>query len=78
MLSCADLLNELNEYLDDAATAGLRAALEEHLAHCRSCRVLVDSTRRTLTVVTENRVFELPEEASARILDRIRAALEKP
>jgi anti-sigma factor RsiW len=76
VLSCQDLLSELSDYLDDRVTAEVRRDLEAHLAHCRECEVLLDSTRKTLTIVTETRSFELPADLSGKILARIRAALE--
>lgn len=78
MLSCQDLLSELDNYLDSEVAAEVRRGLEEHLAHCRTCEVLVDSTRKTLKIVSENFTFELSEDVSGRILARIRSALEDP
>ncbi len=68
MLRCRDILEALNDYLDDSITAHLRADLEAHLAHCRTCTVVVSSTRKTVKVVTESRSFRLPREVAARIV----------
>ena len=76
MLSCLDLLADLSEYLDDGMTVEVRRELEAHLAHCSTCEVLVDSTRKTLKIVSENFSYEIPPEVSGRILARIRTALE--
>lgn len=76
MLSCQDLLTELGNYLDDEVSAAIRQQLEEHLSHCRVCTVLVDSTRKTLKIVTESSSFELPAGLSGRIMAKIRAAKE--
>ena len=73
MLSCEELLNELNDYLDDELTAALRRELEEHLSECRPCKVVADSTRQTVKIVTGCRSFELPPKFSAKIMTRIRA-----
>lgn len=62
---------ELANYLDDQVAAELRRELEVHLAHCRTCQALYDSVRKTLTIVTDSRSFEIPESVSARILDKI-------
>jgi anti-sigma factor (TIGR02949 family) len=74
MLSCEDLLNELNDYLDDELSADLRRELEEHLAECRPCKVVADSARQTVKIVTGCRSFELPPKFSAKIMSKIRAA----
>ena len=76
MLSCQDLLADLSDYLDDGVTDEVRRELEAHLSHCSTCEVLVDSTRQTLKIVSENFSYEIPREVSGRILARIRTALE--
>jgi anti-sigma factor RsiW len=77
VLSCQDLLEELGNYLDDEVAAETRRRLEAHLSHCRACRVLVDSTRSSLKIVTDSSAFELPDSVSTKILARIRGAAGK-
>ena len=74
MIDCREVLAELGNDPDDQAAVEIRRELEEHLAHCRTCHVLVDSTRKTVKIVTECRSFELPVDLSSRIMARIRAA----
>jgi hypothetical protein len=62
---------ELLNFLDDQVAAEIRRELEVHLAHCRTCQALYDSARKTLTIVTESRSFELPQDVSSRILEKI-------
>ncbi|HEU4402686.1 MAG TPA: zf-HC2 domain-containing protein [Candidatus Polarisedimenticolia bacterium] len=73
MISCAEVLAELSSLLDDQVPAGLRSDLEAHIAGCRTCTVLYDSMRKTLTIVTEARTFDLPEDLSERMAQRILA-----
>jgi hypothetical protein len=54
MLSCAEFLTEFGEYLEESGDAQLRARLEEHLHECKTCQVILDSTRKTIQFVTEN------------------------
>ena len=76
MISCADLMAEIGNYLEGEMAAEARAQLEQHLAHCQTCTVLVDSTRKTLKIVTETGSFDLPEAVfrpiAGRIIARIR------
>ena len=76
MINCADFLSEIGNYLEDDVAADIRAQLEHHLAHCRSCTVLVDSTRKTLKIVTESDSFDIPQvefkPLADSIMDRIR------
>ncbi|MBV9766756.1 MAG: zf-HC2 domain-containing protein [Acidobacteriaceae bacterium] len=75
MISCADFLAELSNYVEGDVAEELRAQLELHLSHCRSCTVLVDSTRKTIRILADADCFELPENVcsliSERIVDRI-------
>ena len=60
MLSCAEFLTEFGEYLDESADPQLRTRLEAHLHECKTCQVILDSTRKTIQFVTENDSFTLP------------------
>ena len=73
MLSCADFLAELGDYIDDAASVDLRTHLEEHLRECKTCQVIVDSTRKTIQIVTESGSFTLPAEAIEPLVSEVMA-----
>ncbi len=60
MLSCAEFLAEFGDYLDNVAEPALRAHLEGHLHECKTCQVIVDSTRKTIQIVTESDSFSFP------------------
>ena len=71
MIRCADLLRELSNYLDNQVDPTLRQEIEAHLRTCKRCWVLADSTRKTLRIVADERVIELPPGFS----ERLRASL---
>lgn len=75
MISCADFMAEIGNYLEEDVAAEVRAQLEQHLAHCQTCTVLVDSTRKTLKIVTDSGAFDLPEQAFKPVGERIMARL---
>jgi predicted anti-sigma-YlaC factor YlaD len=76
MMGCSDFLAGIGNLLDGEVAAQLRAELENHLAHCQTCRVIYDSARNTVKIVTESGSFELPPGVSkavtARVMARIR------
>jgi putative zinc finger protein len=80
MLSCADFLAEFGDYLENLADPDLRARLEEHLRECKTCQVIVDSTKKTIRIVTDSDSFSVPadnvesivKDVMARIRDRKR------
>jgi len=82
MISCQDFITELGNLLDDDMATEVRESLQAHLAHCQSCQVLYDSTRKTLRIVTESGSFEYPEPIAeplvTKIMDRIKAGCEVP
>jgi hypothetical protein len=80
MISCRDFITELGNLLDDDIATEIREQLEAHLAHCSTCQVLYDSTRKTLRIVTESGSFEYPEPIAeplvSKVMDRIRAGCD--
>jgi predicted anti-sigma-YlaC factor YlaD len=75
VFSCDDLRAALSDYLDQELPSELRLHLERHLAECRTCEVLYDSTRKTLRIVTDSTSFELPEAASEQFVKRTMAKI---
>ncbi len=80
MIRCEDFITELGNLLDNEVAAEIREQLEAHLAHCKTCQVLYDSTRKTLRIVTDSGSFEYPapiaEPLVAKIMSRIRGGCE--
>ena len=80
MISCRDFISELGNLLDDDIASEIREQLEAHLAHCNTCQVLYDSTRKTLLIVTESGSFEYPgpisEPLVTKVMERIRSGCE--
>lgn len=62
---------EMGNYLDGDVAAELRSHIETHLAHCRTCQVIYDSSRKTLQIVTESGSFDLPEAAARPIAESV-------
>jgi predicted anti-sigma-YlaC factor YlaD len=75
MITCDEFLAEFGDYLENQVSEEVRKELELHLSQCRTCRVLYDSSRKTVKVVTDSSSFELPQSASDAIVDRIMAKL---
>ena len=71
MIRCTDVLREISDLLDEEITPEMRAELETHLCACRHCKVLVDTTRKTMTLVSSHYSLELPQGVSERLLERL-------
>ena len=77
MISCTDLMAEMGNYLDGEVAAEVRTQLQEHLAHCQTCTILVDSARKTMKIVTDAGSFDLPEATFRPIAERIMARIRE-
>ena len=77
MITCHEFFAEFADYLENHMSPEVRQELELHLSQCRACRVLCDSSRKTIKIVTESSAFELPENVSGPIIDRVMAKLRK-
>jgi len=75
LINCADLMAEIGNYLEGDVAEEVRVQLEHHLSHCQTCTVLVDSSRKTLKIVTDTGSFDLPEATFKPIAERIMARI---
>ena len=66
---------EIGNYLEGDVADEVRHQLEHHLSHCQTCTILVDSSRKTLKIVTDTGSFDLPEAAFRPIAERIMARI---
>lgn len=58
-VNCSDFAAEVSNLLDGDVDPALRAHLEAHLAECKTCQVIYDSTRKTIRIVADSDTFEL-------------------
>jgi anti-sigma factor RsiW len=72
-LNCRGVIRELSDYLDSELDARAREDLERHLTNCTDCRLVVDTTRKTIQIFCNSEPVPLPEDVRA----RLHKALEK-
>ena len=75
MISCADFMAAIGDYLEGDVAAEIRLQLEAHLSHCNTCQVVYDSARKTVKILTDSGSFELPETAAKPITEKIMAQI---
>lgn len=68
---CREFFNQLSDYIDGELAESLCAELERHLAGCPDCRVVVDTTRKTVSLYRRFGQAELPEGVSERLWQAI-------
>lgn len=73
--TCEDLVTHLSEYLDGELDEALSRAAQEHLANCANCRVVLDSTRKTILLFREHgQVVQIPSGRKDGLYNKIAAA----
>lgn len=71
-MKCSDLIKELSSYLNGESDRTLMSEVERHLAHCTDCRLVVDTTRKTIHLYCNSQPAPLPDD----VRDRLHKALE--
>ena len=70
-MNCRHVWDQISDYIDGTVAPELREAVEKHLAGCRHCSAVLDSTRNILVLVADERTFELPIGYSERLHARL-------
>lgn len=65
--NCQHLLGQLSDYLDGAASAQVCHEIEQHLANCDDCRVVVDTLGKTIELYKKLPQPELPDTIRQRL-----------
>lgn len=70
--TCENLLDSLSEYIDGGLSPELCQELEKHLAGCANCRVVLNTTRRTIDLVhSPIEKPDIPEDVRERLFKRL-------
>lgn len=70
--NCEELLGSLSEYIDGELNPELCQELEKHLAGCDNCRVVLNTTKRTIDLVhAPMEKTDLPEDVRERLFKRL-------
>jgi anti-sigma factor (TIGR02949 family) len=69
---CEELLGSLSAYIDGDLAPALCQELEKHLEGCENCRVVLNTTKRTIELVhSQVEKNDLPEDVRARLFKRL-------
>ena len=76
MITCAEAVTQLWEYLDGAVAPKDRAAIEEHLSFCRRCCGEMEFAEELRGFLAREAVEEIPDDVRMRLaatLDELEA-----
>jgi anti-sigma factor (TIGR02949 family) len=74
--NCKSLLGFLSDYVDGELGAELCRQIEKHISECEDCRIVVDTTRKTVDLVRASNHPQagLPDEVRDRLFKRLNLA----
>ena len=70
-MNCKEFLKELTDYLDGVIDPTLRSDLEDHLTWCHDCFVLCNTTKMTIEIYRDHKLYELPDDIRGRLRSAI-------
>ncbi len=65
--NCMHMLGDLSDYLDGEASQEICAEIEQHMAGCEDCRIVVDTFQKTVLLYRDLPQPELTQEARMRL-----------
>jgi anti-sigma factor (TIGR02949 family) len=70
--NCEELLESLSAYIDGDLAPALCQELEKHLEGCDNCRVVLNTTKRTIELVhSPVEKSDLPDDVRERLFKRL-------
>jgi len=76
VLTCKNAINQISDYLDGELDTILKHTLETHLTKCHHCHAVFDTTKKTIELYCDGRLFSLPEEVHTRLHAALRRKLQ--
>lgn len=64
---CKEVIRRLSEYLDRELDPALAEELARHLEHCEDCRIIVDTTRKSIEIFCKTEPAPLPNDVQERL-----------
>jgi anti-sigma factor RsiW len=71
-VKCRNAVNELSNYLDGELDDELKQTIQAHLGKCNHCHAVFDTTRKTIDLYCDGKLFPLPAGVRARLHEALR------
>jgi predicted anti-sigma-YlaC factor YlaD len=66
-VNCRGLIREISDYLDGELGQEMLTEIEHHLRDCKDCRLIVDTTRKTIEIYYNTQPLPLPNDVRERL-----------
>ena len=77
-MNCKQTLTEISDFLDGDLDPGLVEAIEKHLSACPDCKVVVDTTKKTIELFCGSEPMPLPQDVGERLQKVLDSKLKPP
>jgi anti-sigma factor RsiW len=75
-VNCKDVLQQITGYLDGNMDDELKRMLKVHLKCCHHCQVVFDTTKKTIELYCDGKLFPLPDTVRQRLHGALREKWE--
>ncbi len=75
-MNCKETIIQLSDFLDGDLDPTLAEALKKHLTACDDCRVVVDTTRKTIQLYCNTEPIPLPKDVEQRLQEALAKKLQ--
>lgn len=75
-MKCEDARREISGYVDGTLSAARRRQMDHHLSGCPRCKAVLDGTRNLVSLVGDERAFELSPQVSSRLYSKLEKHLD--
>ena len=76
-VKCRNAVNELSNYLDGELDEELKMTIQAHLGKCHHCHAVFDTTRKTIDLYCDGKLFPLPEDVRGRLHEALRRRAQR-
>lgn len=76
-MNCKNVVRELSSYLNGELDTRVMADLERHLNNCEDCRLVVDTTKKTVQIFCNSEPVPLPADTRERLHKALANRLRK-
>lgn len=71
-MTCEELLEALNEYVDGTLDLQVCEKFADHIADCNPCQIVIDNIRKSISLYKNGEPFPLPQEFQNTLRDNLR------
>jgi anti-sigma factor RsiW len=75
-VNCRNAIQQISGYLDGNLDEDLKRTLEVHLNGCHHCKAVFDTTKKTVELYCDGKLFSLPSTVRERLHQALRAKWE--